>query len=155
MEKETTPLATVSSTGSVTDTDLKNAYDTINSTSKLLAVSLPQQVPTTLGETRVVYNTVQALLNDLRKISLYIGSQVPNQDKIRGFEDTAAQPYWMLDEIVIGLDYLFGTVEGLEPGFDYPVYSNYRNKTTLMSAIINDQDTFQLYLADADSPLKK
>jgi hypothetical protein len=55
----------------------------------------------------------------------------------------------MLDEIVIALDYLFGTVEGLDPGVDYPRYSDFRNRTTLMSTIINDQEIFQLYLQDA------
>lgn len=106
-------------------------------------------VPTTLGETRVVYNTVHALVNDVKKISQYIGSLPPNQTKMSGYEFTTSQPYWMLDEIVIALDYLFGTVEGLDPGVDYPRYSDFRNRTTLMSTIINDQETFQLYLQDA------
>jgi hypothetical protein len=106
-------------------------------------------VPTTLGETRVVYNTVHALVNDVKKISQYIGSLPPNQTKMSGYEFTTSQPYWMLDEIVIALDYLFGTVEGLDPGVDYPRYSDFRNRTTLMSTIINDQEIFQLYLQDA------
>jgi hypothetical protein len=106
-------------------------------------------VPTTLGETRVVYNTVHALVNDVKKISQYIGSSLPNQTKISGYEFTTSQPDWMLDEIVIALDYLFGTVEGLDPGVDYPRYSDFRNRTTLMSTIINDQEIFQLYLQDA------
>jgi len=152
MEKEFSTSDSMDSKTSLMD-DFDAKYVTVTFTK---ARALSQSVPTTLGDTRVVYNTVQALLNDLQKITLFIGEELPNINKIRGFEDTAAQPFWMLDEIVIGLNYLFGTVEGLEPGVDYPRYSDFRNRTTLMSTIINDQETFQLYLQDAsETALKK